>query len=155
MFQPRIRKSILSNHTPKFSGPKLWGKSSSNVKQRTFSPSFEYMYTGTVAPNSRMTWRQIPQGLIGSAWSLEMAMAWILRCPSITILVIAVLSAQMAAPYRAFSTLAPVMTWSPSTSKAQPTLSVSKCQKHVFNEDLNWNIPELGVWRVWKVARWC
>lgn len=106
------------------SGPKLMGRSSFKVLHTISSFFPENMKIGTFGENSRMNWRQIPQGLIGSTESPRIAIAWSSLEPSIIHLVMAVLSAQMPAPYRAFSTLAPV-TMEPSFVRmAHPTLEL-------------------------------
>lgn len=64
----------------------------------------------------------MPHGEIGSFWSLRMAMARNFRWPMDTERTMADLSAQMPAPYEAFSTFAPVITCPSSVSKAHPTL---------------------------------
>lgn len=110
------------------SGPKLSGKRPPTVV--SFMPSsltVEVYPAGTSstgiasAQNSRMTWRQIPQGERASATSVFTASATKDRDPSLTALTSAVRSAQIVPPYEAFSMFAPDTIRPSDVSSAAPT----------------------------------
>jgi len=57
--------------------------------------------------NSKILWRQAPQGITGSALSARIRISAICRSPALTIAAIAAASAQVPTGYAAFSTFAP------------------------------------------------
>src|SRR6476661_3981719 len=97
------------------------GRGSSSASDHAASSPRAKLTTGSAGANSTSTCRQMPHGGVGSLALVTSTSASKERTPLATADVTAVRSAQIAAPYDAFSTLQPVMIDPSLPSSAAPT----------------------------------